>query len=91
MERVSVSLKIFGKSYPLKIEESHAAKFVEAQNEIDKKIEFYRKMGVLDKQDMLAMIVFDATMESLGTKERMESESEDIRQMLDGLIAQLDS
>ncbi len=91
MDRVEVNLKVFGKSYPLKFRESDLHLFTEAQNELNAQLEFYKKKGVQDKQDLLVMIVFDSIINNLMSKKQFENEVNSVVQSLDGIIAQLDT
>ncbi len=70
MNDIFINIKISDRTYSLKINPKDEAILRKAGKVIEQKIQDRReKLGVKDKQDLLAMITFDTVVESLKNNE----------------------
>jgi len=76
MDKLSIKIKIYDREYPMKVDPVDEENIRRAGKIINDRLKSYReKFGIDDKQDLLAMVAFDSTVEKL--KEEGKSHSVD--------------
>ena len=66
MEKLSIKVKIADREYPMKVDVRDEENIRKAGKIINERLRSYReKFGIDDKQDLLAMVAFDSTVERL--------------------------
>ena len=66
MGELSIKIKIAEREYPMRVEAEEEAHLREASRLINEQIHQYRsRFGTVDKQDLLAMVAFDAFVQKL--------------------------
>jgi len=90
MNLLSVKLKIGDREYPMKVKPEEEERVRNAGKAINERLKTYRdKFGIDDKEDLLAMVAFDATVERMKGEEEMvqlDHHSEAKIETLDQLI-----
>jgi len=90
LDKVSVVVRIGGKEYPMKVKASDEAKVLRAAELLNTSMTFYKNnFHIVDKQDMLAMVAFDAFFEKLSMDEKRSEMIESISGEIDALSEQL--
>ena len=73
LDKVSVTVQIAGKEYPMKVKASDEARVLQAATKLNETMAFYKtNFHISEKQDLLAMAAFDAFFEKLSLEERKE-------------------
>ena len=66
MEKLSIKVKIADREYPMKVDAKDEENIRRAGKLINERLRSYReRFGIDDKQDLLAMVAFDSTVEKL--------------------------
>ncbi len=69
MNKLSIKIKIADREYPMKVEPEEEERIRKAGKIVNEKIKLFRsQFGIDDKQDLLAMVAFDALVERLKTE-----------------------
>jgi cell division protein ZapA len=69
MDKLSIKIKIADREYPMKVEPEEEERIRKAGKLVNEKIKrFKSQFGIDDKQDLLAMVAFDAVVERLKTE-----------------------
>ncbi len=69
MNKLSIKIKIADREYPMKVEPEEEERIRKAGKIVNEKIKrFKSQFGIDDKQDLLAMVAFDALVERLKTE-----------------------
>ncbi len=90
MDKVSVVVRIGGKEYPMKVKAIDEAKVLRAAELLNTNLTFYKNnFHIVDKQDMLAMVAFDAFFEKLSMEEKRSEMIDSISGEIDALSEQL--
>ena len=77
MSKLSKKIKIADREYPMKVEPEEEELIRKAGNIVNEKIKLFKsQFGIDDKQDLLAMVAFDALVE------RLKSEGGDVSEKL---------
>ncbi|MBC7450035.1 MAG: cell division protein ZapA [Cytophagales bacterium] len=70
MGELSIKIRIGDRDYPMRVEASEEERIRIAGKLINEKLRHFREQfGIDDKQDLLAMTVFDAVMEKLKSEQ----------------------
>ena len=86
MEKVSVTVQIAGKEYPMKVKASDEAIVLQAAAKLNETMAFYRtNFHISEKQDLLAMAAFDAFFEKLSMDNRREELVQSVCEEIDAL------
>jgi cell division protein ZapA len=73
LEKVSVTVQIAGKEYPMKVKASDEARVLQAAGKLNETLSFYKSnFHISEKQDLLAMAAFDAFFEKVSMDIRRE-------------------
>jgi cell division protein ZapA len=73
LEKVSVTVQIAGKEYPMKVKASDEARVLQAAGKLNETLSFYKSnFHISEKQDLLAMAAFDAFFEKVSMENRRE-------------------
>ncbi|UJP65326.1 cell division protein ZapA [Mongoliitalea daihaiensis] len=92
METLSIRIKIGDREYPMKVKAEDEAKIRHAGKLINDKIKRYREeFGLDDRQDLLAMVAFDAVVESMEQNLLNSEDSELIKSNIERINQQLES
>ncbi|MGY6520402.1 MAG: cell division protein ZapA [Mongoliitalea sp.] len=92
METLSIRIKIGDREYPMKVKAEDEAKIRHAGKLINDKIKRYRdEFGLDDRQDLLAMVAFDAVVESMEQNLINSEDSELIKSNVERINQQLES
>lgn len=92
METLSIRIKIGDREYPMKVKVEDEAKIRHAGKLINDKIKRYRdEFGLDDRQDLLAMVAFDAVVESMEQNLINSEDSELIKSNIERINKQLES
>ena len=69
MNKLSIKIKIADREYPMKVEPDEEERIRKAGKIVNEKIKLFKsQFGIDDKQDLLAMVAFDALVERLKTE-----------------------
>ena len=83
MEKLSIRIKISDREYPMKVDPEDEENIRKAGKIINERLKAYReKFGIDDKQDLLAMVAFDSTVERLKTEGKSHQLDDSIEQKL---------
>jgi cell division protein ZapA len=86
MEKLSIKIKISDREYPMKVDSEDEENIRKAGKIINERLKAYReKFGIDDKQDLLAMVAFDSTVERLKTEGKSHQFDDSIEQKLASL------
>ena len=86
MEKLSIRIKISDREYPMKVDPEDEENIRKAGKIINERLKAYReKFGIDDKQDLLAMVAFDSTVERLKTEGKSHQLDDSIEQKLESL------
>jgi len=92
MEKLSIKVKIADREYPMKVDVRDEENIRKAGKLINDRLRSYReKFGIDDKQDLLAMVAFDSTVEKLkveGETHHMDDTIEHKIEKLNHLISE---
>ena len=73
MEKVSVIVQIAGKEYHMKVKASDEAAVLKAAEKLNESLAFYKtNFHISEKQDLLAMVAFDAFFERISMDNKRE-------------------
>lgn len=90
MDLLSIKIKIGDREYPMKVKPDEEARVRNAGKIINEKLRTYgEKFGIDDKEDLLAMVAFDAMVAKLKSEEvvtDIDSTTENKISALDQLI-----
>lgn len=74
MSELSIKIKIADREYPMKVDADEEERLREASRQLNEQLKAYKQeYGIDDKQDLLAMVAFDA----IADKMTAESANED--------------
>ena len=69
MNKLSIKIKIADREYPMKVDPEEEERIRKAGKIVNEKIKLFKsQFGIDDKQDLLAMVAFDALVERLKTE-----------------------
>ena len=86
MNKLSIKVKISDREYPMKVDPADEENIRRAGKIINERLRSYReKFGIDDKQDLLAMVAFDSTVEKL----RVEGKSHQVDDTVEHKLAKL--
>ena len=86
MDKLSIKIKIYDREYPMKVDPADEENIRKAGKVINDKLRSYReKFGIDDKQDLLAMVAFDSTVERL----KVEGKSHQVDDSVEHRLAKL--
>jgi cell division protein ZapA len=86
LEKVSVTVQIAGKEYPMKVKASDEALVIQAASRLNETLTFYRtNYHISEKQDLLAMAAFDAFFEKLSMYQRKEEMIQSVCDEIDSI------
>ncbi len=69
MNKLSIKIKIADREYPMKVSLEEEERIRKAGKIVNEKIKLFKsQFGIDDKQDLLAMVAFDALVERLKTE-----------------------
>jgi len=92
MEKLSIKVKIADREYPMKVDAKDEENIRKAGKLINERLRSYReRFGIDDKQDLLAMVAFDSTVERLkveGETHHMDDTIEHKIEKLNQLISE---
>jgi cell division protein ZapA len=92
MEKLSIKVKIADREYPMKVDAKDEENIRKAGKIINERLRSYReRFGIDDKQDLLAMVAFDSTVERLkveGETHQMDDNIEHKIEKLNQLISE---
>ncbi len=92
MEKLSIKVKIADREYPMKVDAQDEENIRKAGKLINERLRSYReRFGIDDKQDLLAMVAFDSTVERLkveGETHQMDDNIEHKIEKLNQLISE---
>lgn len=87
MSELSIKIKIGDREYPMRVEASEEQLLRLAGRNINEKLKAYSsQFGIDDKQDLLAMVAFDAIV----SKMRSESGTSDFENQLNQKLSHID-
>ena len=83
MDKISVKLNIAGREYPMKAEPAQEDRILEAARLVNEQLTYYQNTFKLDdKQDLLALVAFDAMIERIGKEKELSQIEEQIGKRL---------
>ena len=86
LEKVSVTVQIAGREYPMKVKASDESLVVQAADRLNETLSFYRtNFHISEKQDLLAMAAFDAFFEKLSMDKRREEMVQSVCDEIDAI------
>ncbi len=86
MEELSIKVKIGDREYPMKVERSEEERIRKAGRQLNEQMkEYCGQFGTTDRQDLLAMVAFDAFVENLEHKTDLTGMQERIAERLSAL------
>jgi cell division protein ZapA len=86
MDKLSIKVKISDREYPMKVDPTDEENIRRAGKIINERLRSYReKFGIDDKQDLLAMVAFDSTVEKL----KAEGKSHQVDDTVEHKLARL--
>jgi cell division protein ZapA len=86
MEELSIKIKIGDREYPMKVERSEEERIRKAGRELNEQMKEYgEQFGTTDRQDLLAMVAFDAFVENVEYKTNLTGMQEGIAERLSTL------
>lgn len=86
MEKLSIKIKIYDREYPMKVDPADEENIRKAGKIINDRLRSYReKFGIDDKQDLLAMVAFDSTVERLKEEGKSHQIDDSIEHRLEKL------
>ncbi len=86
MDKLSIKVKISDREYPMKVDPVDEENIRRAGKIINESLRSYReKFGIDDKQDLLAMVAFDSTVEKL----KLEGKSHHVDDTVEHKLAKL--
>lgn len=86
MDKLSIKVKISDREYPMKVDPVDEENIRRAGKIINESLKSYReKFGIDDKQDLLAMVAFDSTVEKL----KLEGKSHQVDDTVEHKLAKL--
>lgn len=86
MSLLSIKIKIADRDYPMKVEQHEEEQLRLAGKLVNERLrEFQKSFGIDDKQDLLAMVVFDTMVEKIKVEGGNSKESHDISERLQRL------
>ncbi len=86
MDKLSIKVKISDREYPMKVDPVDEENIRRAGKIINESLKSYReKFGIDDKQDLLAMVAFDSTVEKL----KLEGKSHHVDDTVEHKLAKL--
>ena len=92
MDKLSIKVKIADREYPMKVDARDEENIRKAGKIINERLRSYReRFGIDDKQDLLAMVAFDSTVEKLkveGETHQMDDNIEHKIEKLNQLISE---
>ena len=92
MEKLSIKVKIADREYPMKVDAKDEENIRKAGKIINERLRSYReRFGIDDKQDLMAMVAFDSTVERIkveGETHQMDDNIEHKIEKLNQLISE---
>ena len=86
MEELSIKVKIGDREYPMKVERREEERIRKAGRELNEQMKEYgEQFGTTDRQDLLAMVAFDAFVENVEHKTNLTGMQEGIAERLSAL------
>jgi cell division protein ZapA len=92
MDKLSIKIKISDREYPMRVDPADEEMIRKAGKLINERIKSYRdKFGIDDKQDLLAMVAFDSTVDKMRAQTDVETTDETLvekARQLNNLLSQ---
>ena len=92
MDKLSIKIKISDREYPMRVDPADEEMIRKAGKLINERIKSYReKFGIDDKQDLLAMVAFDSTVDKMRAQTVVENTDETLvekAKQLNNLLSQ---
>jgi len=86
MNKLSIKIKIFDREYPMTVDPADEERLRQAGKLVNERLKYYKdQFGIDDKQDLLAMVAFDAMVNKLKIEGRSESTDEGLLDRLKNL------
>jgi cell division protein ZapA len=86
MRELSIKIKIADREYPMSVKPDDEERVRRAGKIINERIKSYReRFGIDDKQDLLAMVAFDAIVDRLSIQENAGSVDQSVTQKIQAL------
>lgn len=90
MDNVSVSIQIAGREYPLRVKAGEEERVRQVALHLQESLTRYKQHGhIVEKQDLLAMVAFDAVFEKISLEERNRAYLQSIESQIEELNEQL--
>lgn len=90
LEKVSVTVQIAGKEYPMKVKASDEALVLQAATRLNESLAFYKSnFHINEKHDLLAMAAFDAFFEKISMDNRKEEMIHSVCEEIESISNQL--
>jgi len=87
MQELAIKIRIYDRQYPMKVAAKDEAHVRKAANLINKKIKDYSdQFELLDSQDLLAMVAFDAAVDALAVQNNLAVEKEKIDHTFEDIL-----
>jgi cell division protein ZapA len=92
MDTVTLTIKIAGREYPMRVNKADEEQIIQAANNVNEQINQYKqKFNIQDTQDLLAMVAFDCVYERLNQPKTEQFEDIIIHQKIDYLLTLVES
>ena len=92
MDKLSIKIKISDREYPMRVDPADEEMIRKAGKLINERIKSYHeKFGIDDKQDLLAMVAFDSTVDKMRAASAAENTDESVLEkakQLNNLLSQ---
>lgn len=86
MRELSIKIKIADREYPMTVKPEEEERVRRAGKLINERLRNYREQfGIDDKQDLLAMVAFDAIIDRLGMQDNVENTDQSVLQKVNAL------
>lgn len=86
MDKLSIKIKISDREYPMRVDPADEETIRRAGKVINERIKSYQaKFGIDDKQDLLAMVAFDSTVDKMKAENEIESSDDSFVQKVNHL------
>lgn len=92
MEELAIKIRIHDRQYPMKVQPKDEASVRKAAELVNQQIKAYReKFGVVDIQDLLAMVAFDCLVESTKIKKILAEDQQTIEKKINAMVQIIDT
>jgi len=92
MEELAIKIRIYDRQYPMKVQATDESSVRKAAELINSQIKAYQdKFGIVDIQDLLAMVAFDCLVDSLKIKKVVADDQQRVANKINSLIQLIDT